>query len=122
MPTYDHINPEYLVLMTENDLDMRLTLLEMLFDEIESEFELLQQAIVQHDYPQAKSVSHKMKSTLAFVGNPTLTEHNLQIEQACKNGGPYDLLPVRMQSILDLLPVVMQELKSYASEQEAANS
>ncbi len=118
MPTTVNIvNLDYLKLMTDGDEEMEQTMLEMLLSELPEEFEKMEALHAAHDWQDLNKVSHKMKSTLAFIGNEDLTNANLKIEQLTKVaerppvGEDINVVNDMMQQFGALLPKVMKELK-----------
>lgn len=106
------INTDYLDLMSDGDTDMKKMMLEMMLEEIPAEIEKMNALIQEGNWKTLKEVSHKMKSTLSFVGNPEMTESNKIIEEIAKSEGAYDRLPTLIDSLLDLTPKVLKELKA----------
>ena len=109
--TYAHINLDYLNLMSDGDLDMKKVMLEMLLDELPSEIEKMRPLLEAKDWNNLKEVSHKMKSTLAFVGNEEMTIANKVVEQISKNLENFDELPELITILENMTEKVMPELK-----------
>lgn len=79
------INLDYLKLMAEGDAELEKTMLEMVLTELEEEFTKIQELYALQNWHELFQVSHKMKSTLAFVGNHEMTEANKEIEHRTRN-------------------------------------
>ncbi|MEM8528672.1 MAG: Hpt domain-containing protein, partial [Bacteroidota bacterium] len=79
-----YINLSYLDLMADDDLKMKKLMLEMLLKEIPSELKRMSQLYRQHNWSDLRRASHKMTTTLSFVGNPTLSNANRSIENIAK--------------------------------------
>ena len=114
------INLDYLKLMSDGDADMEQTMLEMLMDELPNEFEKMKELHMSKDWQALTKVSHKMKSTLAFIGNDDMTSANLTIEKLTKqenelNGEDELTIGAMMKRFDDRLSPVMTELKQVAS-------
>ena len=112
-------NLEYLKLMSDGDQEMEMTMLEMLLEELPTEFEKMKALHTVRDWEELSRVSHKMKSTLAFIGNEDLTTANLKIEHLTKREMPpnNDEIQVigKMMELFDgLLPRVLEELQTVA--------
>ncbi len=108
-----NVNLEYLDLMTDGDPDMRDTMLGMLQDELPAEIEKMEQLTELHDWAMLREVSHKMKSTLAFIGNEAMTFANREIEDCCKTGhGHHGRIVHHLAVLTRHLPYVMEELQS----------
>lgn len=114
------INLDYLKLMADGDSDMEHTMLEMLLDELPSEFEKMKSLHGAQNWKELSQVSHKMKSTLAFIGNEEITAANLTVEQLTKKDNPpstEEIISIgkNMQAFENLLPDVLNELKEIAA-------
>jgi HPt (histidine-containing phosphotransfer) domain-containing protein len=78
------INLDYMDMMSDGDADMKKVMLEMLMEEIPQELQRMREAHASADWNGLASVSHKMKSTLAFVGNDAMTSANKELESIGK--------------------------------------
>jgi PAS domain S-box-containing protein len=78
------INLDYLEMMADNDDEMKKTMLEMLAVEPLQEVRYMKELFASADWKQLAKVAHKMKSTLAFVGNEYLSDTNKSIEAIAK--------------------------------------
>ena len=97
--TSNYTNLEYLRLMSDGDAEMEKTMLEMLLAELPQEFSKLKALHAAGEWEDLSSISHKMKSTLAFVGNEEMTAANKEIEQLAKHLTDLD----RIASLIDIL-------------------
>lgn len=109
--TYQHINLEYMDLMADGDDTMKKVMLEMLITELPEEVEKMKTLLQCSDWKELRSVSHKMKSTLAFVGNPEMTDTNKKIETIANDESDLDQLPTLQDTLERLTNKVMVELK-----------
>ncbi len=109
--TYQFINLDYLELMSDGDDSMKKVLLEMLIEELPDEIVKMRALQQASDWNELCSVSHKMKSTLSYVGNDTMTETNKTIEKNTKNATELDQVPTLMNTLETNLDRVMTELK-----------
>ena len=102
---YNFINLDYLDMMSDGDLEMKKVMLDMLFEELPQEIAKMRQLTNTSDWNELKSVAHKMKSTLSFVGCDPMTSSNSDIEMICKDGGDaakVEPLMAVLESNLDL--------------------
>lgn len=113
--TYKYINLEYMEMMSEGDASMKVVMLEMLLEELPQEIELMNTLIGESNWGELMSVSHKMKSTLAFVGNDEMTNANKQIELFAKDATETATIPELMEQMNKLCPDVVEELKQEVS-------
>jgi len=111
--TYQHLNLDYLELMTAGDADMKKMMLDILFEELPVELELLSTHCADQNWDDLKSVSHKLKSTLAFVGNDPMTLANNQIEHNAMHVENTDAIPALIAKVNEMYPLVVEELKGY---------
>jgi len=114
--TTTHTNLEYLRLMADGDQDMEQTMLEMLITELPDEFEKMKTHLAAGEWEDLGKVSHKMKSTLAFIGNDEMTNANKEIEQSAKHLDNLEKVPALMETFGSALPAVMDELRQTLSE------
>ena len=111
MSNYQYIDLNYLEEMSYGDAELKATMLDMLFDELPAELSKMRAHTDAQEWPQLSSVSHKMKSTLSFIGCDPLTEANRNIELATKSGEHLDDLPAWMTQMEQYYELVMPELK-----------
>lgn len=109
--TPKYIDLSYLELMSDGDAEMKKLMLELLFEEPLEEIKKMQRLQLEGNWEELSSVSHKMKSTLAFVGNDTLTEVNKKIEQSAKEVIDLDKLPLLLTTLEELFHKALAELK-----------
>lgn len=108
--TYNYINLEYMDMMSEGDSDMKKVMLEMLLEELPQEIKKMQELLATSDWQELGSVSHKMKSTLAFVGNKEMTDANRDIEVIAKNESETDKIAPLVKALVDAYPNTLKEL------------
>ncbi len=105
------IDLSYMDLMADGDNDMKKVMLELLFDEPVEEIKSMYGLNKNQDWDSLKKVSHKMKSTLAFVGNDTITNVNKEIEQISMDVSETEKLPVLISQLDKMYEVVLVQLK-----------
>jgi HPt (histidine-containing phosphotransfer) domain-containing protein len=113
---YKYINLDYLEMMSDGDDSMKKVMLEMLLEELPQEVSKMTNLLEQEDWENLASVSHKMKSTLAFVGNDELTNANKQIEEITKSVPSKDTLDELVKILESLYPMVIVELQEELSK------
>jgi len=109
--TYQFINLSYLDLMSDGDEEMKATMIEMLLEEVPEEMSKMQDLYEAKDWKELREVSHKMKSTLSFIGNDAMTTANQQVEEIAKDGEGTDALPALLATLLEIYPKALEELK-----------
>ena len=109
--TYNYINLDYMDMMSDGDESMKKVMLEMLLEELPVEIDKMNQLLSQSNWDELGSVSHKMKSTLAFVGNNEMTEANKQVELIAKAQDDLGTLPSLVATLVELTPKALAELQ-----------
>ncbi len=110
--TYKYINLEYMDLMADGDIDMKKVMLQMLFDELPEEVGKLASLAESGDMEGLSAVSHKLKSTLAFVGYTDMDTTNKRIERIAKDEEDAAKLSDLTALMLGFCDEVMPELHS----------
>lgn len=108
---YVYINLDYMNMMSDGDESMKQVMLEMLLDELPSELVKMRDLFNENNWKELGSVSHKMKSTLAFVGNDSMTKANQNIETICKSEEGIGDLAQLLNTLEELKGPVLEELK-----------
>ncbi len=108
---YEFINLEYMEMMSDGDESMKKVMLEMLIAELPDELQKMRAHLETVNWEELSSVSHKMKSTLAFVGNDAMTNANKEIEMITKSGSDTAKVPALMNTLEEISPKVLVELK-----------
>lgn len=122
--SFQHINLDYLDTMSGGDTDTMQQMLEMLIEEIPTEITKMQDAVVSEDWEEVFQISHKLKTTLAFIGNDKMTTINQKIEHGTRPlANPKDVdkealmevlkdIPSKVRQLTDLSNPVMKELNT----------
>lgn len=106
------INLEYLEIMTDGDLEMKKTMLELFLDEPVSDIKLLHNLYKQNDITTLAFVSHKLKSTFAFLGNERLSALIKSINDNAKNNMNIAAMQAQLNELQDLFGLVLEEVKT----------
>ena len=109
---YQYINLDYLDLMSDGDEDMKKVMIEMLLEEVPAEVSKMNDLHQAANWSQLREVSHKLKSTLAFIGNADLTNANQKVEDIAKAEQGTEELPTLLDSITATYPNALEELKT----------
>ena len=109
--TYQYINLDYLELMTDGDNDTKRIMLDILFEELPTEIDKMNKTLATKNSSALQQISHKMKSTLAFIGNDILTKANKEIESIAKGKGKFSKLPELLDTMNTYYPKAIEELK-----------
>ena len=107
---YKYINLEYMEMMSDGDDSMKKIMIEMLLEELPQEIQKLESTCQSANWPETSAVSHKLKSTLAFVGNDEMTNANKSIETFAKNNKQLSEIPVLINTLKTIYPNTISEL------------
>jgi HPt (histidine-containing phosphotransfer) domain-containing protein len=110
MHNYKYINLEYLELLSEGDVEMTNTIIEMLIKEIPTELDKMEIANANKDWEELFVIAHKMKSTLSYVGNESMISANSQIENSTRHKQNFDIIADKLETLLSLCTKVVDEL------------
>ncbi len=113
---YQHINLDYMDVMTDGDPDMKKMMLDMLLKELPKELENMKSLVQQASWEDLGKASHKMKSTLAFVGNDLMSNSNKEIEQLAKTETNTAKIPDLLKTLEASFQNVVRELENAISE------
>lgn len=114
--TYSYINLDYMDLMADGDQDMKKTMLEMLLEELPDEVGKIITLSESKDLKTLKAVSHKLKSTLAFVGYELMDKTNKEIERIAHDESDLSKLSVLAKDMGNYCTEVLAELRSEFSK------
>lgn len=98
--------------MSHGDDSMKKTLLEMLLTELESEIPKMKSLIEEADWKTLRETSHRMKTTLPYVGNQQMLNANLEIENRAKQLRQLEQVPQFQNQLESLYPKVLEELRA----------
>ena len=111
--SFQHINLEYLDTMTGGDAETTQQMLEMLIDEIPIEITKMQKAVASQDWEEVFQISHKLKTTFAFIGNDNMTSINKKVEGATRQTvNQKELLKEAIEELLKDVPSKVEELNA----------
>lgn len=112
MTSYKFIDLSYLELMSDGDEDMKKTMLEMLLEELPEEMQKMRELTDAQNWEELSSVSHKMKSTLSFVGCEAMTEMNKELELLSKHQENPNRMVALMGQLEEKLGEVLPEIQA----------
>ncbi len=101
----------YLRLMADDEEEMVQTMLEMLVVELPEELEKIKSLHAAGEWEELSKICHKMKSTLAFVGNSAMMDANKELETVAKNREKLERAAGLIAVLEEQFPFVMEELR-----------
>ncbi len=116
MTTHTLINLDYLKTMAGGDPEMEQTLLDMVLAELNEEWEAMCRHFEEKNWKELFQASHKMKSTLAFVGNDELTYLNKAVEDRTRHLRDLHEVGTYMQQLEACLPPVIEALRAVRAQ------
>ncbi len=109
--TFSYIQLDYLETMTDGDADMMQTMLDMLIAEIPEEIEKMNDSLAIKDWQELFQISHKMKTTLSFIGNEQMIKTNKTLEHNARHETDLDAIPAFVKELTELSVMVVEELQ-----------
>ncbi len=109
--TLNYVQLDYLETMTDGDADMMQTMLDMLIEEIPDEIRKMNESLAQKDWEELFQISHKMKTTLSFIGNETMININKTLEHCSRHEESLAELPALVHQLDELSVKVVEELQ-----------
>jgi HPt (histidine-containing phosphotransfer) domain-containing protein len=109
--TFQYINLDYLEQMSDGDAEMMQTMIEMLLVEIPEEIAKMQNCTSTNDWDELFQISHKMKTTLAFIGNEEMISINRTIEHCSRHKVDLQELPKMVEQLAALSVSALAELQ-----------
>lgn len=106
------IDLSYLDLMADGDELLKKLMLEMLLDEFPTEIQKMQELYKLESWRELRGVSHRMKTTLSFIGNKLLSDINCQVEYIVRHQIDLEHLPPLFEKISRLAPNILLQLEA----------
>jgi HPt (histidine-containing phosphotransfer) domain-containing protein len=110
MQTATLLDLTHLRLFTLGDADTEKMMLNEIAIELKSETGKLKDMIAQQDWLSLSRATHKLKTTLPFLGNQQLIKLNKEIEHASRVGSGMDKIPAWADEFFALLPRVIDQV------------
>lgn len=114
--TYQYIDLSYMDLMSDGDIDIKKTMLSMLFEEPLHEIKSMKELCAAKNWRDLKNVSHKMKSTLSFFGKDPIVSTNKEIEYLAMNNKDTERIAGLVDELEKLYLYSLEELKDAYSK------
>ncbi len=113
---YAYIDLSYLDLMADGDAKLRRIMLKLLSEELPTDFKKYQPLYKKRNWKELHRISHRMKTTLSFVGNEELTRLNARIEKIVKTHTNLEQLPNLLEKVQQVYPKALEEIKEELAE------
>ena len=108
---FQHIDLSYLDQITEGDRLLQRDLLETLLRELQAEIPRMRALHSAGKWRELSEVSHRLKSSLAFAGNPAMSGAAEAIEAIAGEGTEFDQLSDHLAALEAEQPRVLAELR-----------
>ncbi len=112
MNAFKYIDLAYTDQIADGDLEMKKVMIGMLLEDPVDEIQKMTRLTEEGNWDELRKVSHKMKSTLAFVGNTELTNTNKRVELLSKEEVQVEELPALVSSLNTLYMKAVEELRA----------
>lgn len=94
-----YLNLSYLESLIGEDVETKMVILSTLLEEIPEELGKLQTTFETKDWNTFHEVSHKLKSTLAYVGYDEMFEANQAMMMSARNLSNLDTIPANLEVV-----------------------
>lgn len=105
------INLAHLRLFTMGDSDTEKMMLAEILAELKVESKKVPELVKAQMWPELARVTHKLKTTLPFIGNQELIDLNMKVEHASRSNSHLSEIPQWADQFFGLLPEVIKELE-----------
>jgi HPt (histidine-containing phosphotransfer) domain-containing protein len=104
---YQFIDFSYLDSLIDGDVETKQIILSTLLEEVPEELIKMENAMQQSNWEELHQLSHKLKSTLAYVGNEAIFNANQEIMMSSK-GSPN---AVQLNTLLNTVTTSWQQIE-----------
>ncbi len=116
MQAFKFIDLTYLDSLIGDDAETKQVILSTLLDEVPEEIKKIKDALVKSDWNELHEVSHKLKSTLAYIGNDAIFDANQNIMMAARNMENLAEVPTWLDSVDKIWSDIEPEVQNAISE------
>jgi HPt (histidine-containing phosphotransfer) domain-containing protein len=117
--TFKHLDLSYLETLIGDDNETKMIILSTLLEEVPQEVALLEQFLAQEDWKAFHEVSHKLKSTLAYVGNIPIFDANQSMMMCARNMENLDSIPLSLTIVKEKWEMIEPEVLAALEELSA---
>jgi HPt (histidine-containing phosphotransfer) domain-containing protein len=116
MQVFKFIDLTYLDSLIGDDAETKQVILSTLLEEVPEEIQKLKDALASSDWNELHEVSHKLKSTLAYIGNDAIFNVNQDIMMAARNMENLEQIPAWLDSVATLWDDIQPEVQDAMDE------
>jgi HPt (histidine-containing phosphotransfer) domain-containing protein len=99
MHAFKHLDLTYLESLIGDDTETMAVIFSTLLEEVPEELEKMEILIANKDWHTFHEVSHKFKSTLAYVGNDIIFDSNQDMMMNARNMSNLDKIPALFEIV-----------------------
>ncbi|MBX2875914.1 MAG: Hpt domain-containing protein [Saprospiraceae bacterium] len=107
---YKYVDLSYLESISGGDAETEKTILQMLLADMEQLCPMLRTHFEAPQMEELEKVAHKLKTSLAFSGNPDIMKSNDEVLEIARTQNEMDRVPTLIARIEELTPLIIQEL------------
>ncbi len=111
MSAYQHIDFTYLDSLIDGDVETKQVILSTLLEEVPEEIEKIRTSLTNEHWNELHELSHKLKSTLAYIGNDTIFNENQNIMMAARNLDNLAAIPTWFENVENQWALIEPELQ-----------
>jgi HPt (histidine-containing phosphotransfer) domain-containing protein len=109
---FKFINFDYLDSLIDGDVETKQVIISTLLEEVPEEIGQLKTAMANSDWNTFHEVSHKLKSTLAYVGNDAIFEANQNMMMSSRSSENLEQIPAWLSEVENLWEEIKPELNT----------
>jgi HPt (histidine-containing phosphotransfer) domain-containing protein len=116
MQAYKHLNLSYLESLIGDDKETMAVIFSTLLEEVPEEIAKMEALILKEDWHTFHEVSHKFKSTLAYVGNDEIFDANQDMMMNARNMEKLDKIPALFEIVKNAWVHIEPEVRDALEE------
>lgn len=109
---FKFINFAYLDSLIDGDVETKQVIIATLLEEVPEEIGQLKAAMASNDWNTFHEVSHKLKSTLAYIGNDAIFDANQNMMISSRSGENLEQIPAWLSEVENLWKDIQPELNT----------
>lgn len=117
---FKHLDLSYLESLIGDDNETKMIILSTLLEEVPQEVTLLEQLLAEKDWKVFHEVSHKLKSTLAYLGNEEIFDANQSMMMNARNMENLENVPSLLDTVKEKWILIEPEVIAALDEINAS--